>query len=178
MVHRCIWQETKKGLGAAGKLGHHRFSPTSRAVLSKRTFCNDGSVFYLWHPLWEPLESLMAIEPLNSGYSADELKCSFYLMLINIKLNGQRGIIALCSQRVKTYWSSQILMKKVKVLIAQLCLTLYNSLDYSPPDSSVHEFFQARILEQVAFPSPKIFLPQGLNRVSCIFCIGRQILYY
>ena len=68
-------------------------------------------------------------------------------MLINIKLNGQRGIIAVCSQRVKTYWSSQILMKKVKVLIAQFCLTLYNSLDYSPPGSSVHEFFQAKTLE-------------------------------
>ena len=33
-------------------------------------------------------------------------------MLIKIKLNSQRGIIALCSQRVKTHWSSQILLKK------------------------------------------------------------------
>ena len=64
MVHRYRWWETKKVLGAAGKLGHHRFSPTCRVVLSKRTFCNDRNVFYLWHPLWE---SLMAIEPLNSG---------------------------------------------------------------------------------------------------------------
>lgn len=67
MVHRYMWWKTKKGLRAAGKLGHHRFSPTSRAVLSKRAFCNDGNVFYLWHLLWEPLESLMAIEPLKSG---------------------------------------------------------------------------------------------------------------
>ena len=42
---------------------------------------------------------------------------------------------------------------KVKLLVAQSCLTLYNSMDYSPPDFSVHGiFFQARILEQLAFP--------------------------
>ena len=27
---------------------------------------------------------------------------------------------------------------KVKVLVAQLCLTLCHPMDYSPPDSSVH----------------------------------------
>ena len=27
---------------------------------------------------------------------------------------------------------------KVKVLVAQLCLTLYDPLDHSPPSSSVH----------------------------------------
>ena len=32
----------------------------------------------------------------------------------------------------------------------QLCLTLCNSMDCSPPDTSVHGIFQARILEQVA----------------------------
>ena len=41
-------------------------------------------------------------------------------------------------------------MLKVKVLVAQLCLTLCNPMDCSPPDSSVHEIFQARILEWVA----------------------------
>ena len=41
---------------------------------------------------------------------------------------------------------------KVKLLVAQSCLTLYNSMDYSPPDFSVYGiFFQARILEP--FPS-------------------------
>ena len=34
-------------------------------------------------------------------------------------------------------------------LVAQLCLTLYNPMDYSPPGSSVHGIFQARILERV-----------------------------
>ena len=39
---------------------------------------------------------------------------------------------------------------KVKVLVAQLCLTLCNPMDCSPPGSSVHGIFQARILEWVA----------------------------
>ena len=33
---------------------------------------------------------------------------------------------------------------------AQSCLTLCNTMDCSPPGSSVHEILQARILEQVA----------------------------
>ena len=42
---------------------------------------------------------------------------------------------------------------KVKVLVAQLCLTLCNPVDYKPPGSSVHEILQARILKWVAIPS-------------------------
>ena len=39
------------------------------------------------------------------------------------------------------------------VLVAQLCPTLCNSMDYcSPPGSSVHGILQARILEWVAIP--------------------------
>ena len=33
------------------------------------------------------------------------------------------------------------------VLVAQLCLTLHDRMDYSPPGSSVHGISQARILE-------------------------------
>ena len=34
--------------------------------------------------------------------------------------------------------------------VAQLCLTLWDPMDYSPPGSSIHEIFQARVLEWVA----------------------------
>ena len=40
----------------------------------------------------------------------------------------------------------------VFVLVAQLCLTLCDLTDYSPPGSSVHGILQARILEWVAIP--------------------------
>ena len=36
----------------------------------------------------------------------------------------------------------------------QLCLTLSDPMDCSPPVSSVHGIFQARVLEWVALPSP------------------------
>ena len=38
---------------------------------------------------------------------------------------------------------------KVKVLVAQLCPTLFDPIDRSPPGSSAHEILQARILEWV-----------------------------
>ena len=41
---------------------------------------------------------------------------------------------------------------KVKVLVAQSCPALCESMDYSPPGSSVHGILQARILEWVAIP--------------------------
>ena len=44
----------------------------------------------------------------------------------------------------------QVEKKKKKVLVTQSCLTLCDSMDYSPPGSSVHRILQARILEWVA----------------------------
>ena len=38
----------------------------------------------------------------------------------------------------------------VSVLVTQSCPTLWDSMDCSPPGSSVHGIFQARILEWVA----------------------------
>ena len=60
----------------------------------------------------------------------------------------------------------------------QLCLTLCNPMDCSPPGSSVHGILQARILEWVAMPSSRgSSKPRDQNCVSCIPCIGRQVLY-
>ena len=56
--------------------------------------------------------------------------------------------------RRKFYESSfsHLPILKVDVLVAHLCLTLCNSMDYSLPGSSVHGVLQARILEWVAIP--------------------------
>ena len=40
-------------------------------------------------------------------------------------------------------------------LVTQKCLTLYDPVDCSPPGSSVHGIFQARILECIAIPFPR-----------------------
>ena len=58
------------------------------------------------------------------------------------------------------------------VLVTQLCPTLCDPVDYSPPGSSVHGILQARILEWVA---QGIFPIQGLNPDLLHF---RWILYH
>ena len=55
--------------------------------------------------------------------------------------------------------------------VAQLCLTLYDPMDCSPPGSSVQKLFQARILEWVALSSSMgSFWPRNWTHtsVSCI----------
>ena len=50
-------------------------------------------------------------------------------------------------------------------LVAQLCPTLCDPLDYSPPGSSVHGILKARVLLFVGchFLLQRIFLTQGSN---------------
>ena len=63
--------------------------------------------------------------------------------------------------------------------VPQLCLTLCNLMDYSPPGSSVHGIFQARILEWVAIPfSGEPSQPRDQTHISCISCTSRQIPYH
>ena len=58
---------------------------------------------------------------------------------------------------------------------AQPCPALCDPVDSSPPDSSVHGIFQARILEWVAISYCRASSqPRDQTRVSCISCIGRQ----
>ena len=56
-------------------------------------------------------------------------------------------------------------------LVTQSYLTLWDPWDCSPPGSSVHEIFQARILEWVAMPSSRgSFWPKDQICASCISC--------
>ena len=57
----------------------------------------------------------------------------------------------------------------------QLYPTLCDSMDCSPPDSSVHGILQARILQWAAMPSSR---GSNLCLISRISCIGRQVLYH
>ena len=60
-------------------------------------------------------------------------------------------------------------VEKVKVLVAQSCLTLCNPMDCSPPGSSVHGILQARMLEWVAMPfSRGSSWHRGRIWVSCV----------
>ena len=58
---------------------------------------------------------------------------------------------------------------KVKVLVAQLCLTLWGPVDCNPPGSSVHGISQARIVEWVVILfSRGSSCPRAQTHVSCL----------
>ena len=62
-----------------------------------------------------------------------------------------------------------IFQDKVRVLVAQSCLTVCNPMNCSPPGSSVHGILQASILEQVAIPFSRGSSPlRDRTQVSCI----------
>ena len=66
-------------------------------------------------------------------------------------------------------------------MCTQLCPILCDPMDCSPPGSSVHGTFQARILEWVAMPSSRASSrPRDRTHVSvsCACCTGRQILQH
>ena len=59
---------------------------------------------------------------------------------------------------------------------AQLCSTLCEPMDCSPPGLSVHGISQARILVWVAVPFSKgSSQPRDWTHISCVSCITRQI---
>ena len=61
----------------------------------------------------------------------------------------------------------------------QSCLTLCDPMDCSQPDSSVFRIHQVRILEWVAIWYTRgSSQPKDRTHVSCVSCIGRQILYH
>ena len=63
--------------------------------------------------------------------------------------------------------------------VAQSCLTLCDPMDCSPPGSSVHGIFQARIPKQVATTSSRVSSRiRDQICVSWVSCIGRWILYH
>ena len=54
-----------------------------------------------------------------------------------------------------------------------------NPMDCSPPHSSIHGIFQARILKWLAVSSSRgSSWPRDRNQVSCVSCIGRQVPYW
>ena len=73
-----------------------------------------------------------------------------------------------------------VVARKVKVLVAQSCLTLCDPMDCNASGSSRHGILQARVLEWVAVPfSRGSSQPRGRTQVSnpgLLYC--RQILHH
>ena len=98
----------------------------------------------------------------------------FYPTVVEILIVKEKcNIFFLCSSVLP----SLLLCMCVKSL--QLCPTLWDPLDCSPPGFSVHGIIQARILECVAMPSSMgIFPAQGPNPHLLHLLHCKQILFF
>ena len=64
----------------------------------------------------------------------------------------------------------QCMKIKSESKVAQSCLTLSNPMDCSPPDSSVHGIFQARVLEWVAIAFSAVRASEHLfSSLRCVY---------
>ena len=72
--------------------------------------------------------------------------------------------------------------RKLTIMGMHVCSVMSdfcNPMDCSPPGSSVHGIFQARILGWVAISfSRRSSLPRDRTHISCVSCITRWILYH
>ena len=108
--------------------------------------------------------------------------CYFSFLFSKIRNNCNSSLIGLIWE-----WNEYIYECVISILIsclvnyclcsvAQLCQTLSDPMESSPPDSFVHGIFHTRILEWVA-----IFYSRGTSQPRnqiCISCIDRWILYH
>ena len=62
-------------------------------------------------------------------------------------------------------------MVPVHAKLLQLCLILCDSMDCSPPGSSVHGLLQASMLEWVAMPSSRGSSDAGIKLGSRLLCL-------
>ena len=89
----------------------------------------------------------------------------------------------LCARK-KNGWLAVTAPHRVKQLMipgSSACMLSHSGVSYSlpPPGSSANEIFWARILEWVTISFSRASTqPRDQTRVSCISCIGRQILYH
>ena len=103
---------------------------------------------------------------------------SVYVLYIHLCfIQRTRFFSPLQSSNFKPHWKCVCI--SVLCSVALLCLTLCNTLDCSPPGSSVRGIFQPRILEWVAISSSRgSSQPRDPTWVSYVSCIGRWILYH
>ena len=73
----------------------------------------------------------------------------------------------------------QCMKVKSESEVAQSCLTLWDPMDCSPPGSSIHGIFQARVLEWVAMAAVIIRISQlYLYATTCILKIFSPLLFF
>ena len=80
-----------------------------------------------------------------------------------VSLSGMLSLIFIWLLLTSPATTDHSIQVKVKVLVAQSYLTLFDPMNCSPTGSTVHGIFQARILEWTHALLQRIFSTQGLN---------------
>ena len=128
--------------------------------------------------LCHPLFLLASIFPSTSVFSK-ESALHWYIHSIRHALFCNSGWKIISKVEIplefRRFFHKMVLLFIYVCMCTQSCPTLFDTLDYSPPGSSVHGTSQARILEQIAISYSR-GSSQSRDR-TCISCFGRQILY-
>ena len=122
----------------------------------------------MWNlPRWgiEPMSSALASRFLTTVPSGESLKCVFWIaikkkkkktLVFSSHWETRTGNLKFCKHTLiannQRQYAVPLSLSSVCVLVAQLCLTVCNPMNCSPPASSVHGILQARILKWVASP--------------------------
>ena len=172
-LHRCRskWQATSLGLPSEGE------SPwPSYAVATGRQWAG-GEQARDTPALW-----IFCLYHCHIQFSIQQV---FYFVLILLFFEKEEATEMYWHWEMgsKLYVSLKQPTNQPAKLLLCLCSVVSNSfvtpLDSSPPGSSVHGILQASILEWVAIPfSRGSSWPSDQTHVSCISCIGRQILHH
>ena len=134
----------------------------------------------MWHPGSPELVFLQQpccccwVEPLNSAHACQRASIPAWPLshvCINCLALQSLDFVILKIYDTSNYVNSPFALTvvKVKMPVAQSCLTLCDPVDCSPPGLSVHGILQARILEWVAIPfSRGSSRPRNRTQVSHI----------
>ena len=122
-----------------------------------------------------PYGPKIGIAAPTSYIQATMFRRSYFLFCVSFN----RGKLCSGSQLNFSPVLSVIIRSYARVcVLAQLCPTLCKPVDCSPPGSSDHGIFQARILEWVAISSSRgSSWPREWTRFPCVSCIGRWIYW-
>ena len=140
-------------------------------------FCFNFQLSPSTHDQW----SSLVRNPRNSAISLSKMssqKLSLMLKFLNF-LNSLNSKFSESSFRVFFFLNPLIHLGFIFMCVhaksLQSCPTLCDPMDYSPPGSPVYATLQARILEQVAMPSPGDLLDPVIEHASFVSCIGRWV---
>ena len=125
---------------------------------------------------------------------SEDILCYFLLVSDVSDLSQDTQLIILMHMRWKSIIDKRLqnglilsniwpLMKNKMLIVCahakspQLCSTLCDPMDCSPPGSSVDGILQARILEWVTMPSSGSSGPRDQTHISHVSCFGSWVLY-